>query len=181
MEIWKPVKGYEGLYEVSTDGRIRSLDRYVNYKGRKDKFRLVAGQMKKGTLNNHGYLKVTLFKDGKGKTREIQRIVAETFIENPQNKKTVNHIDGVKTNNHLSNLEWATQSEQIVHSVNVLGKGIKAVNQYDLSGNYIATYRSIAEASRATGIKRCSISNVIAGRRITTKKYKWKFAKESCL
>lgn len=174
MEIWKDIKGYEGLYQVSSFGRIKSLDRYVGYKGKADKMRLLKGEEKKGTVTAKGYLKVTLFKNGYGKTREIQRLVAEAFIENPLNKEQVNHIDGNKQNNHVENLEWCSPKENTIHAIRVLRKGIKRVSQYDLQGNYIKTYESIKEASKSTNVPRCSISNVVCGRRNKAGNYKWR-------
>ena len=172
MEIWKDIKGFEGLYQVSNLGKIKSLDRYVGNKGFGK--RLMKGSEKKGTVTKKGYLKVTLFKNGIGTTREIQRIVAETFIENPHQKKQVNHIDGNKHNNSVENLEWCTPKENTVHAKEVLKKGIKKVNQYDLRGNFIKSYSSIKEASESTGILRCSISNVVCGRRNKAGNYKWR-------
>ena len=102
MEIWKDIKGFEGLYQVSNLGRIKSIDRYVGYKGIGK--RLVKGSEKFGTVTKKGYLKVTLFKNGIGTTKEIQRIVAEAFIDNPHQKEQVNHIDGNKHNNKVDNL-----------------------------------------------------------------------------
>ena len=165
MEIWKDIKGYEGIYQVSSYGQIRSLDRFSRYKGRDDKNRIEKGKAKHPTQTNKGYLKITLFKNGKGETREIQRIVAETFIDNPFCKDQVNHIDGNKTNNHVENLEWVTPRENTLHSLNVLHHGIKTVSQYDIDGNFIRTYKSMVEAEQMTGVKRCSISNVVCGRR----------------
>lgn len=174
QEEWRYVKGYEGMYLVSNFGNVKSLDRPISCKGRKDKLRIISGKMKKPTLNDKGYLKVTLFKNGHGKTREIQRIVAETFIPNPMNKPQVNHIDGNKTNNCVDNLEWATSHENMWHSANVLKNALKAVDQYDLKGNYIATYESAIDAARKNHIKPCSISNVIYGRRNKAGGYVWK-------
>jgi len=176
MEEWKDIKGYEGLYQVSSYGRIKSIDRPIPYKGRSDKNRIIKGKMKVPTTTDKGYLKVTIFKNGKGKTREIQRIVAETFIPNPLNKEQVNHIDGNKTNNHVENLEWATVHENMWHSVHVLKNVIKSVEKYDLEGNYIATYESAKLAGEANHIKACSISNVIYGRRNSAGGYVWRMA-----
>lgn len=172
MEIWKDIEGYEELYQVSNLGRIRSLDRYVGYKGIKK--RLIKGSLKIGTVTQKGYVKVTLFKNGKGTTREIQRIVAETFINNPDCKEQVNHIDGDKQNNRVDNLEWCSPKENTIHAKKVLKKGIKRVNQYDLQGNFIRSFSSIKEAGEVTNIPRCSISNVVCGRRNKAGKYKWK-------
>ena len=174
MEVWKDIKGYEGIYQVSSHGRIKSLDRFSRYKGKEDKNRIERGKLKKYTVTEKGYLKTTLFKNGKGTTREIQRIVAETFIENPMNKTQVNHIDGIKTNNHVENLEWVTPKENSVHRAKILHHGIKAVSQYDLNGNYIRTFKSLVEAEQMTGTRRCSISNVVCGRRKKAGNFLWK-------
>jgi hypothetical protein len=170
MEIWKNIKGYEKLYQVSNLGNIRSLDRYVynTYKNR-----LVKGKIKKLTNNEKGYLKVTLYKNGKSQTREVQRIVAETFIHNIENKPQVNHIDGNKHNNRVENLEWVTAQENTIHSIEVLEKGLVPVLQYDLENNFITAYYSVKEAGIKNNIKPCSISNCINGRRKTAGGYIW--------
>lgn len=170
-EIWKDVKGYEGFYQVSNKGRIKSLDRMIGYKG--IRLRRWKGTLKKPTLRNSGYLKVSLYKFGKPETLEVQRIVAEAFLENPQGKEQVNHIDGNKTNNNVENLEWCTPKENSVHAVKVLKKGIKAVVQYDLNGRYIAMFESIAEAAEKTNTRKSSISNVIYGRRKKAGGFRW--------
>ena len=185
MEIWSDVRGYEGMYQVSSLGRIKSFDRPIKYKGRNDKSRVIKGSFKKLTNTDKGYLKTTLFKNGKGKTREIQRIVAETFIPNPENKPCVNHIDGNKHNNRVENLEWVTSQENTLHAVNILKKTLKPVMQFDLLGNYIATYESAKQAEQITGVARCSISNVLCGRRHKAGGYVWKYqrienAKNKC-
>ena len=174
MEEWRDVKGYEGLYMVSNYGHIMAMDRMIGY--RKGKLRKWNGRMKKPTITDKGYLKVTLYKNGKPETREIQRLVAETFIPNPYNKEQVNHIDGNTKNNHISNLEWTTPYENNWHRIHVLHhERARAVEQYDLSGNYIASFRSIKEAGNQTGTKPCSISNVLAGRRNKAGGYVWKY------
>lgn len=172
-EIWKDIKDYEGLYQVSNLGNVKSLDRYVNYKI-KDTKRKLLGKSKKLSLNEKGYLKVTLHKNCKGKTREVQRLVAETFIPNPENKPQVNHIDGNKTNNYVTNLEWVTESENMVHAFNILERGLREVKQYDLKGNYISTYKSVKEAGEKNNIARCGISNVLHGKRNKAGGYLWK-------
>lgn len=174
MEIWKDIKGYEGLYQVSNLGNIRGIDRVIGY--RKNRTRKWVGEIKKPTIRKNGYLKITLYKDGKGKTREVQRIVAETFIDNPKNVQQVNHINGIKTDNKVENLEWVTPRENDLHRIHVLKKGLKKVKQYDLKGNYIQTFDSVAEASKQTGTNQHSISNVACGRRNKAGGYIWKYA-----
>ena len=100
MENWKKIKGYEN-YLVSDQGRVFNL----KYK-----------RFRKLSKNRGGYLYVNLCKNGVRKSQKVQRLVANAFIPNPENKRTVNHIDGCKANNHVENLEWATYSENLQHA-----------------------------------------------------------------
>ena len=174
MEVWKDIKGFEGLYQVSNTGRIRALDRKIGY--RKGRLRNWKGTEKHPTENAKGYLKVSLFKDGKSVTREVQRFVAEAFISNPECKEQVNHIDGNKHNNNVSNLEWTTPRENTIHSFTVLKRGIKKVSQYDLQGNYIRTFDSIKEAAEKTHSPRTAICLVLKGKRHKAGGYMWRYA-----
>ena len=106
-EIWRPVVGYEGLYDVSSYGRVRSLDRYV--KGRYGNYRLHKGKILSPAKDTTGYLKVVLACNGKCKTIKVHRLVAQVFILNPDNLLEVNHKDEDKTNNRVENLEWCNR------------------------------------------------------------------------
>lgn len=108
-EIWAYIKGYEGLYQISNYGRIKSfaIRKYST-----------GAMILKPKLAKNGYLMVSLNKNRKGRYFLIHRIVAQTFIPNPENKSTVNHKDGNKFNNCVENLEWQTQSENNHHAVN---------------------------------------------------------------
>lgn len=118
-EIWKDIKGYEDLYEVSNLGRVKSLEKEIwNGKGyyiKKEYYKKITfcAPVPYGQLN--------LNKNGKQKMHYIHRLVAQAFIPNPENKKEVNHKDGNKSNNLSENLEWVTRLENIEHSINVLG------------------------------------------------------------
>lgn len=118
MEVWKDVKGFEGAYMISNLGRVRSIPR----KGtRRNEIRAIS-------YTHDGYAKVRLIYKGKDKTARIHRLVAEAFIPNPENKETVNHIDGNKKNNNVNNLEWADRHEQLKHAYkNKLKKPMKGV------------------------------------------------------
>lgn len=113
-EVWKDIKGYEGLYQISNLGNVKSLDRKVNAKNNKK--RLIKGTFLKLRFNNRNYNIVSLYKNNIQEVRFIHRLVAETFIPNPENKPEVNHIDGDKQNNKIDNLEWCTRTENNKHA-----------------------------------------------------------------
>ena len=117
MEIWKDIKGYEGLYQISNEGRVRSLDKWMPHRFGKQ---FIKGIIKKQKINKYGYFTVNLKKDDVLKTYNVHRLVAQTFIPNPDNLPQVNHKDECKTNNRLENLEWCTSK----YNVNY-GTGIK--------------------------------------------------------
>jgi hypothetical protein len=112
-EIWKDIEGYEGYYQVSNLGNIRTLDRVV----KKSKYgtKLLKGKIIK-LLYCKGYMNFKICKNGVCKTAITSRMVASAFIPNPENKKEVNHINGDKTDNRMSNLEWCTGKENLTHA-----------------------------------------------------------------
>ena len=111
-EIWKPILGYEGYYEACNKGYIRSVDRLVKCKSG---VRISPATILKPSLGQWGYEQVTLRKEGNNKTVRVNRIIAQTFIPNPNNLPQVNHIDGNKTNNCVDNLEWCNASHNMKH------------------------------------------------------------------
>lgn len=111
--LWKPVKGYEGLYEVSNKGRIKSLSRLRQGNGKKG---ILKERILKGTVNSDGYPHVKLYKDGVKTIFKVHRLVVETFIESDIERQYINHKDGNKVNNKVSNLERCTPSENVVHA-----------------------------------------------------------------
>lgn len=114
-EIWKPIKEYEDLYEVSNLGRIKSKDRIT--RNGKSNYCIKKGKILKIGSNSLGYAIIGLWKDKKQRFFQVHRIVAETFIKNSENKKEVNHKDGNKRNNNIENLEWVTRSENVKHAI----------------------------------------------------------------
>lgn len=181
MEIWKDVVGYEGLYQVSNLGNIRSITRMREVKddirGRCYKA-IVKGQ---NISQNKGgkYAKVILSKNDTRKSFLVHRLVAQAFVPNPNGLNEVNHIDENHFNNNSDNLEWVTHKQNMNHGT--LLQRRKSFNtfkspvlQCDLNGNIIAEYESIVEASRATNINKASISTGLS-RRGYCKGYLWKY------
>lgn len=177
-EEWRDVSGYEGKYQVSNLGRVKSLERAVRdtspYK--------IAEKLKKPTLDKKGYSQVMLWKNGKYKRFFVHRLVATAFIPNTQQMPVVNHKDCNPKNNHVDNLEWCSQSHNIQHANNMghhtgpkqNGKDSIAVIQYDKKMNVIREYPSMAEAERVTGISNTSISRCCNGLYQQAGGYIWK-------
>ncbi len=113
-ERWKDIEGFEEQYQISSLGRVKSLERYVknNLCGEV----LQEGRMMSIQSFSDGYQYVTLWKDGKRRSHSMHRLIAAAYIPNPENKPEVNHKDGIKTNNYETNLEWVTSSENKIHA-----------------------------------------------------------------
>lgn len=116
MEQWKPVLGYEGLYEISNDGRVKRLARRIKTSIKHSDSRFLPEIILNGTVIKRGYVQVKLTKQGNGRVFLVHELVANAFIPNLDNKKTVNHKDGDKTNNNVANLEWMTVEENLRHA-----------------------------------------------------------------
>ena len=113
-EAWTSVVGYEGIYEVSSFGNVRSVDRVITYKnGLRVPYK---GEPKSQVTDKYGYNYVSLYENQKHKQGMVHRMVAQAFIPNPEKRPQVNHIDGDKLNNSLENLEWVTPQENIAHA-----------------------------------------------------------------
>jgi len=170
MENWKPVKGYEGLYEVSDFGNVRTLD--------PRHYQTVKTQKK----NKDGHMRVWLSRNSKKRPFFVHRLVAISFIPNPENKPVVNHIDGNPSNNHVSNLEWSTRSENDKHAFRLgmrkpsNGGTNKYVVRIDKSGKEVI-YDSMLRAARENELSVGLISYYTkTGRQYGN--YKWRLLDE---
>lgn len=178
---WKDVSGYEGLYKVSDSGDLLSLARTIfdkngvtkNYRSRL----LKPSEIGKRKNTDIGYLVYTLTdKNGESKKLYAHRIVAENFIPNPYNKQTVNHIDGNKHNNHVSNLEWNTYQENNQHAADACIKtDMKPVAMLDKCGNILKTFASIHDAGDYVNGSFGNIHSVCNGKRQMASGYGWRY------
>lgn len=169
-EIWKDIVGYEGLYQVSNLGRVKSLPKT-------DRFgRLYPEKMKAQVNNGSGYLVVNLKHNGKQQMRTVHRLVAEAFIDNPLNCSDINHMDGNKQNNKVDNLEFCTRSFNMLHAVK-LGLHTDFGKRKVLCVETGIVFDSIKSAEQWVGVKGSRISNVCQAKRgaKTCGGYHWRY------
>jgi len=157
MEVWKDVADYEGLYQISNQGRVRNAESVL-----------------KTFVCGSGYREIILTKHRKRTPKLIHRMVAEAFLPNPDGKQEVNHKDGNKFNNDVSNLEWVTPSENQRHSRMVLGA--KSFQRSVVCVELQRTYESIAKAATDLGLKSPLIWKCCNGTQRTTGGYHWRYA-----
>lgn len=183
QEIWKDVKDFEGLYQVSNLGRVKSLPRFVRSKNNSK--RHICGKILKPSLTSSGYYNFDLRRNQSHKYCLAHRLVAEAFIPNPNNYFIVNHIDGNKFNNCVENLEWCTQSYNVKESykngLQVAQKGkdskcSKSILQYSKEMEIIKRWFSAREIERETGFSHSNILHCCKGSRKSACGFIWKYA-----
>ena len=184
-EIWKDIEGYEGMYQVSNLGRVRSLDRWIEQPHPKNpaythRYK-VKGKIKGQRFNNKGYYVTDLYTNGVQDTRTVHRLVAETFIPNPEHLSDVNHIDENPRNNRVDNLEWTSHIDNVRHGTGTRRMGRAhwtPVCQYTLDGKFIKRWECMQYAADQLGLHMTCISAVCRGRAKTYRGFIWKYPEE---
>lgn len=172
MKLRKQIRGYEGLYEVRSDGAIISMPRekrLPNGKLCRSKERV----MSPARIGEDGYEFVYLRKEGKTYRHYVHRLVADNFLSDIKNGNVINHINGIKYDNRVENLEWCSQSENVKHATRVLGLRSRKVAQYDKRGNYIKTWANAYEVQEKLGINHGNINSCVNKHRKTAGGYRW--------
>lgn len=171
MEMWKDIPGYEGEYKVSNYGNVKS------FKSKKPKM-LTWHQSKLTKRHPEPMYHIELWNNNKRKTFKVHRLVAQAFIPNAEGKPQINHKDGDRRNNHVSNLEWVTGSENMVHAY---GTGLtkprnrKPIKCRNLITNKVIEFESTYEASRNLGLNPDAIRSALKGRTQTSGGYEWEY------
>lgn len=162
MEIWKDVPNYEGYYEASTHGRIRNK---------------ITNKLLKPIIQKNGYAHCSLYKNKKCKQLRWHRVIATTFLANPDNKESVNHIDECKTNNRVSNLEWCTHKENNNHGNHI--ENVARARRIYIQCSNGNIYHGVNQAGLALDICPQNISKVLKGKRKTAGGFSFSYLEES--
>lgn len=186
MEQWKDIPGYEGHYQVSDIGNVRSLERTA-WNG--FKYHTLKGRILKTGHQVNGYVTLALCKEGVARTKMVHRLVAQAFVPNPSHLPEVNHKKGNKDDNRASELEWVTKSDNERHAhklglkigamkgkFNELSSNSKPVEQLNEAGELIKVWPSFAEVGRQLGYDIGWVRDCAKGRRKTANGFIWKYA-----
>ena len=181
IETWKDIKGFEGIYQASNLGQVKSLSRFK--KGKNGSSVTVKERILKPKINSCGYFQVGLFKNSIGKFYMVHRLVFETFNGTIPEGLQVNHINEIKSDNRLSNLNLMTPKENTNFGTGIErrakklinGKCSKPVLQFDLQDNFIKEYPSIKQVERETGFLQQNISKCCKGKLKTAYNYIWRY------
>ena len=181
-EVWRPVRDFEGLYEVSNLAQVRSVDRIVRGANAvSDSYETHRkGRILKPAMASNGYLFVVLCKDGKHTHATVHRLVAEAFMPNPDNLPEINHKDEDKTNNLPSNLEWCDRKYNVNYGTSIdrrAPKFFKPIEQLTMAGQHVAYYNSISEFVRLhNGKYRAgNIYMAAQGKNKSSYGYRWRY------
>lgn len=186
-EIWKDIEGYEGIYQVSNLGRVRSLDRIITQhhpETGKDVTYVVHGQIMAPYFNMNGYQCVRLRSEKGRRTFLVHRLVAKEFVPNPNGYDIVNHKDESRDNNHADNLEWCTQKYNVNYGTSIQRLSESHMNRSDLSkavemlslgGELLKEFPSAREAARFLRASNSHISRCCRDNSKTCKGYRWRY------
>lgn len=172
VEIWEDITGYEGFYQVSNMGRVRSVDRVISHSH--SGYSTYKGRVKKTSFDTRGYPHASLTVNCVCKTFKIHRLVAQAFIPNPEKKETVNHKNGIKTDNRVDNLEWMTNTENMRHAhatglkVGTKGSrhGMSKLTEADIPKIRILLNegKTLEHIAKLFGVSNCPIYNIRKGK-----------------
>ena len=175
-EVWRDINEYEGYYQVSNMGRVKSLERKIpHWRGGE---RIQKERILKPITDHYGYQVVNLYAGGKPKKHKVHRLVCQSFHDNPDNKSQVNHLNENKTDNRACNLEWSTAKENNNHGTRTerSAKALsKPVAQYTRDGELIKIWPSAREAERQAGFRHNTISNAANGKYKNSYGFIWKY------
>lgn len=179
-EKWRAVIGYEGLYEVSNLGNIRSVDKVSRMPCNGERAtKVVKGKLLKPYESGNGYFKIALVKDGKSRKHFVHRIVADAFLQNPGNCSVVNHIDFNRRNNKVDNLEWCSQRENLLHGTLRLVEGLDykdlRIGRFDKDGNLVDVWSSLSKIEETLGICKTDVLACCRGRLKSSYGYIWRY------
>lgn len=178
QEIWKDILNYEGHYQISNLGRIKSLNRKVKYNHPKFSKRSMKEKILSPKITN-GYLGINLYKNKKRKSFLVHRLVAEAFIPNPLNLPQVNHKDENKFNNYTDNLEWCTLEYNLLYGTGAersLKSRAKPICKFSLDGTLLEKYQSQSVAAVKNNANQANISKCCNGKTKSYKGFIWKYA-----
>ena len=170
QEIWKDIEFYEGYYQVSNLGNVKSLARTVPFR---KSFRIIQEKLLKVRKEKSGYQVVSFYINGVEIKKKVHRLVAEAFIENKKNKLQVNHIDGNKMNNFVNNLEWVTPSENIIHSYKNNLQAKKRPKKFIINYSTGIFYNGINDLLDSFDFKKSTIMSKLNGQRKNDTTFKY--------
>lgn len=176
VKEWKDIKGFEGLYQVSTLGEIKSVPRHIKTKA--GWIKPVKERLLKFSVNHKGYKHVGLSKESVVKTFSLHRLVAEAFIPNPENKPQVDHINGIKIDNRVENLRWVTNNENMMNPITLEKRGRKSkkiIQRCLVTNRVVNMFLNSQQVENILGFEKSSIRSCARGVQNTAFGFRWEY------